>query len=281
MSKVKPIISCSRHTDVPAFYMEKLNKMFRVQRKTVLHNGRVISLAPEDVGAIVFWSKDYGPFLEHYKKNEEFWKQYEIFFQFTIISDIGDAIERGLRTSLNERLEQLQNLCTIFGNERVMVRFDPIVTYLNEEGKQCNNLTHFLTIAEKCAECGIERITTKFCIAYGKAVRRFANNNFKLLSFSKKQKMKIVKQLSEICDSLDITLHTCASPDLEDISEIISQVPCIDGKKINKIIAPKLVTTRHGPTRAGCLCTSSYDIGSYDDVCRHNCMYCYANKNLT
>lgn len=35
---------------------------------------------------------------------------------------------------------------------------------------------------------------------------------------------------------------------------------------------------RKSPTRAGCWCYDSIDIGMYD-TCLHECVYCYANKN--
>lgn len=63
------IISASRRTDIPAFYMPWF--MNRLREGYVAYpnpfSGQIhtISVAPEDVHSIVFWSKNYAPFLPH------------------------------------------------------------------------------------------------------------------------------------------------------------------------------------------------------------------------
>ncbi len=64
----KIVLSASRRTDIPAFYMdwfmERIDAgFFRVQNP---FNGqvRIIPSQPEDVHTIVFWSKDFGRFLK-------------------------------------------------------------------------------------------------------------------------------------------------------------------------------------------------------------------------
>ena len=63
------IISASRRTDIPAFYMPWF--MNRLQAGFVRYpnpfGGQVytVSLRPDDVHSIVFWSKNCGPLLSH------------------------------------------------------------------------------------------------------------------------------------------------------------------------------------------------------------------------
>ena len=61
------IISASRRTDIPAFYTDWLLNRLAEGFCDVLHPYTKmmfrVSLKPEDVGAIVFWSKNYGPLL--------------------------------------------------------------------------------------------------------------------------------------------------------------------------------------------------------------------------
>jgi len=55
------IISCSRRTDIPAFYGE-----WFVQVRNPVNAGQVrrISLLPADVDCIVFWTKNPAPLLD-------------------------------------------------------------------------------------------------------------------------------------------------------------------------------------------------------------------------
>ena len=62
------VISASRRTDIPAFYLDWF--MAQVDRGyfEVInpHNRKVttVTAAPESVHTIVFWSKNFGPFLK-------------------------------------------------------------------------------------------------------------------------------------------------------------------------------------------------------------------------
>ncbi|MFH0996550.1 MAG: DUF1848 family protein [Pseudomonadota bacterium] len=78
------IISASRRTDIPAFYMEWFMKqmdsgVFEIQNP---YNGRVscISATPDKVYAIVFWSKDFGPFIRGNYGEQLIQKGYPLFF---------------------------------------------------------------------------------------------------------------------------------------------------------------------------------------------------------
>jgi len=55
---------------------------------------------------------------------------------------------------------------------------------------------------------------------------------------------------------------------------------CIDPEILSAIGAPFPTDLRPAPTRPGCGCFKSFDIGAYD-TCLHSCLYCYANSNPT
>jgi hypothetical protein len=83
------VISVSRRTDIPAFYTDWfVNRLkagtVHVQQPYTNKLIRV-SLAPEDVSAIVFWSKDYAPLLHKLEAIEKITKN--LFFHFTITAN--------------------------------------------------------------------------------------------------------------------------------------------------------------------------------------------------
>ncbi len=64
------IISASRRTDIPAFYAEWFVRRLRagfvlVPNPFNIHHVQRVSLLPEDVDAIVFWTKNPAPLLPH------------------------------------------------------------------------------------------------------------------------------------------------------------------------------------------------------------------------
>ncbi|MEJ2636797.1 MAG: DUF1848 family protein [Calditrichia bacterium] len=82
---MKAVISASRRTDIPAFYlkwfMEQIGRGYidipnPFNRKQVKRTG----LTPREVAWIVFWSRNYSVFL----KNQDFFDYYRLIFHFTI-----------------------------------------------------------------------------------------------------------------------------------------------------------------------------------------------------
>lgn len=63
------IISASRRTDIPAFYgewfMRRIREGWAVSFNPFSRRPFRVSLLHSDVAAIVFWSKNFGPFLPH------------------------------------------------------------------------------------------------------------------------------------------------------------------------------------------------------------------------
>ncbi|MBC8233491.1 DUF1848 family protein, partial [bacterium] len=80
------IVSVSRRTDIPAFYSKWFMNRLRIRHLTVFHpytrKEIAVSLAPEDVAAFVFWSKNYAPLLPHF--DELIRRSYHFYCHFTI-----------------------------------------------------------------------------------------------------------------------------------------------------------------------------------------------------
>src|SRR5437762_2843379 len=84
------IISASRRTDIPAFYAEWLMHRVREGYCTVpnpFNRQQVsrISLVPEDVDAIVFWTRHPRPLMSYLDELDLL--GYRYYFQFTILGN--------------------------------------------------------------------------------------------------------------------------------------------------------------------------------------------------
>ena len=81
------IISASRRTDIPAFYSKWfINRIkagcCQVPNPLNYHQLSYVSLRPEDVDAIIFWSKNPTPMLGHLNELDKMGFRY--YFQFTL-----------------------------------------------------------------------------------------------------------------------------------------------------------------------------------------------------
>ena len=79
------IISASRRTDIPSFYSEwMLNRLKEeyvlVRNPMNIHQVSKIDLSPSVVDALVFWTKNPTPMLQHLDEL----KDYIYYFQFTL-----------------------------------------------------------------------------------------------------------------------------------------------------------------------------------------------------
>ncbi len=205
------VISASRRTDIPAFYMkwfmEQIEKGFFETINPYNRAKRVIDASCDNIHTIVFWSKNFRPFLESGSGEKLRKMGYNLFFNFTVNSR-SKLLEPNI-PPLKERLAQLEELCSRFKPEAVNWRFDPICFYncheadmdcapapqrikdFNEHKKSIsdsvkselffikkndekieNNLTDFKFIAEKAKECGISRCVTSFNDDYAKIRKR-------------------------------------------------------------------------------------------------------------
>ena len=124
---MKKIISASRRTDIPAFYsdwfVDKLKNGFVCVRQPYNNKITKVSLKPEDIHSIVFWSKNYNPFLSKLELVEKTTKS--LFFHFTV-TGLPHYIEPFI-PDWKEALKDMSYLSQRYGSCQVVWRFDPIV----------------------------------------------------------------------------------------------------------------------------------------------------------
>jgi hypothetical protein len=283
------VISASRRTDIPAFYMpwfmDCIHKgLFKVINP---YNRRIvyISATPDKVHTIVFWSKNFGPFLSR-KDGEALTRQgYRLFFNFTINSP--HPILEPMMPPIEERLKQLTLLAKMFGPNRIQWRFDPICFFKNSFGDEKNNLDRFETIARHAAKAGIRICITSFVDLYRKVGRRFKNNtDLELIDPPMTTKVETITTLSNQLSSMGIALQLCCEKEVLDAmptNGIASASACIPNDRLMALHGPGVSLARdYGQrTKAGCQCRVSKDIGSYSlHPCSHNCLFCYANPAM-
>lgn len=84
--------------------------------------------------------------------------------------------------------------------------------------------------------------------------------------------------LAEIAEKNGMELYACSQPNISDDIKI-KVAHCVDSELIKRISNINLTgKINMKPSREGCGCYESYDIGYYDS-CPHGCVYCYANRD--
>jgi hypothetical protein len=278
------ILSVSRRTDIPAFYMpwfmEQVNRGDIEVVNPFNRQVRQVRVSPQRIHTLVFWSKNFGPFLTGGFGERLQAMGYHLFFNFTVNSQ-KPILEPGVPT-LDQRLDQLRQLCMRFGSAAVQWRFDPICHFTTRADRVENNCGDFETIAAVAGECGIGTCITSFMDHYRKIVRRSA----KALTFmepSAVEKAAILLNMQTILAPLGIELTLCcerAALDALPFGAAIRPGACISGERIMALYGGKVSLRQDTGQRkaAGCRCTVSVDVGSYNlHPCHHNCLYCYAN----
>ena len=242
---------------------------------------KVIPLSPQPIHSIVFWSKNFGPFIAggYGERLQE--AGFHLFFNFTVNSE-SHRLEPHV-PPLADRLDQLERLCTTYGAEAVTWRFDPICFYETASGRR-NNLGDFECIASGTADCGVRRCITSFRDDYQKIRKRTATlPDFRFIDPPLEEKARILAWLAAYLDNIGISLYTCCEKAVLDTLPPDSGVhaaACIDNRVLARLYGDDVSLKRDSGQRVkkGCGCRVSVDIGDYKQhPCYHNCLFCYAN----
>jgi hypothetical protein len=284
----KTVISASRRTDIPAFYMDWFMRQIKNGTFAVVnpYNRRVskVPASPANVHTIVFWSKNFGPFLDGSYGERLLEMGYHLYFSFTINSET--RILEPHVPILKERLDQLTALCSRFNPQWIDWRFDPICFYRTENETIRNNIHDFSHIADIAASVGIERCIASFMDDYKKIQRRVRSlSGFSFIDPPLKEKTEILLSMSEELKELNIQLTLCCEKKLLEAQPAgggVQQSSCIPNHRLKALFGGNISLERDKGQRihSGCGCRVSVDIGSYHlHPCRHNCLFCYANPS--
>lgn len=272
------IISASRRTDIPAFHAEWFMKRIRagfalVRNPFDARQLRRVSLAVEDVDAIVFWTRNAEKLIPHLPELDA--RGYRYYFHYTItgyprsLEKSAPTLERALATfaELGERL----------GPERVLWRYDPILV---------SNLVGVAEHRERFAAiaAALRGRTSRVTISFAELYRKTATNlgrveglDYTDLSREPERARELVSELARIAADCGMELRTCATA--ADLTAAgASPGKCIDDERLRALFGIDYPPARDKGQRPACRCVRSIDIGQYD-TCLHGCVYCYATGN--
>ena len=270
------IISASRRTDIPAFYSEWF--MQRIQQQYCLcinpynrHQVTRVSLRPEDVDSLVFWTKNAEPLLPRLQELDA--QGYRYYFQYTL-NGYGAPFEPKL-PELERCIETFLLLSARIGPDRVIWRYDPVI--LSSQTDISYHQQRFGYILERL-QAATRRIVISIVDDYRKA-----SLNFKRLQaqgvtvqtdYSAEQVASLCTFMSEQAGRINIPVFSCAETlDLTPFG--IFPGKCIDGELIDRLFGVQVKAGKDRSQRRECGCLQSKDIGFYDS-CLHGCAYCYA-----
>ena len=275
------IISASRRTDIPAFYSEWfMNRIaegwFECVNPFNPSQVRIVSLLPQDVDVIVFWSKNPEPLLQHLDELDA--RGYRYYFQYTL-NDYPGFLEPGI-PCLNNRLDTFLRLASRLGSKRVVWRYDPIIAGNITPVEY--HLERFAHISDKLSGY-CERVVISFVDFYAKLSKRLGilekSNGFSAYDITLpeyREKLAILLSgISSRAAANSMGVYSCS--ELLELSEWgVEHGRCIDSAMINDIFHMDLSMNKDRNQRKGCLCAASVDMGTYN-TCGHACSYCYAN----
>lgn len=264
------IISASRRTDIPAFYSKWFFNRIKEQYLLVPnpYNPKMISkisLKPDVVDCIVFWTKNPVPILDKL----DMLRDYHYYFQFTL-NPYGRDIENNL-PSVKERIGIFKRLSDKIGKEKVIWRYDPILT--NKKYDVAFHREAFAEIAE-----GLKDHTEKCMMGFIDHYRHIKSTVVRLdinpLETDEIEEMAV--SFKSTIDKYPIELDTCTiKVDLTHIG--IPGGLCVDKKLIERITGYNISAKKDKNQRDICNCIESIDIGTYES-CLNGCVYCYAIK---
>jgi DNA repair photolyase len=263
------IISCSRRTDIPAFYSDWFfNRLCEghvlVRNPMNPKQVKQVSLAPPDIDCIVFWTKDPAPMLNRL----HLLKDYSYYFQFTLTPYDKD-IEPNLPPK-TEIIDTFIRLSDKIGKKRIVWRYDPIL--LSESISIDYHMDHFNDLARR-----LSGHTEKCIISFIDIYRHLQSRmpDFAVRPPDESEMCALAKIIGEIAVSSKMKLETCAEKiDLADLG--IGHGRCIDDRLIAELTGLNRNITKDKYQRELCGCVTSVDIGEYN-TCGYRCCYCYAN----
>ena len=282
------ILSASRATDLPAFYMDWFFE--RWKKGYVLWNSPYNSTFTQKVWfdkvqAVVFWTKDPWALYQHIPKLNQC--PFLYYVQITL-----NDYERELEPcvpALHKRIIGFQKLSQKLGAHRVIWRYDPLLL------SDTISLLTLCSRVERLAD-SLSTYTEKLIISFIQ-IEKYRGVQALLASslhkgvreFTTDEKYQFILFLKEIEKKYQIKTHICCEEKEPFVYSYVNPGNCID-----RVLLLRLLTERNEEKnefrtflhhakkdpgqRKKCSCIHAKDIGQYSS-CLHFCKYCYANAS--
>ncbi|MER3484933.1 MAG: hypothetical protein C4345_02085, partial [Chloroflexota bacterium] len=273
--KVPRVISASKRTDIPAFHLpwlvERVKAGWVSVRNPFFYRASDperyairVSLRPEDVAGIVWWSKNYGAYLRprFYRCFEPYERQH---FQFTINprSARSTWLEPDV-PDLDEALRQVRELAQRRGPSAISWRYDPLVFWNDGVSDHSTwDPEFFSRMCDELWAIGVTVCITSIVDPYKKFLLRLGRlyPHISLREPSQNELDTIVGEMLEIGRQHGIAVQACSEPLLERYSGL-RPAQCINGALFGATTAAS--TDQRMKGRETCGCTRHTDIGDYE-----------------
>lgn len=271
------IISASRKTDLPTFYGEWFRNRLRAGYCRIVNAYNraqhvTVSLRPGDVDGFVFWTKNIGPFLAALADVADLHIPFVV--QYTI-NPYPREIEASV-VATSRTVVHCRRLAEQYGPRVVVWRYDPIL--LSDRTPAEWHLQRFEQLAKQLAGT-TDEVVTKYVVPYRKTKRNLdhaaAAEGFQWCDPPTSEKLRLLQQMAACAAAQGMTLKLCCQPEL--LAAGVTPSACVDAVRLAEAGGGSFAV-RTKPSRAGCHCSASVDIGEYD-TCPHGCVYCYAVQN--
>lgn len=281
------IVSASRRTDIPQFFgdwFEARRKAGFCEARTVYGVPYRVSLRPEDVAGWLFWSKNTAPFERTLASLIE--EGAAVAIQFTI-NGYGSPLEPNVPGPEVSVPAFRRASAMLPSPSAIQWRYDPVV--VTGRFDAARHRAGFREIASRLE--GATRVCNVSIVEpYDRVVRRMGEDvayrapepgrhagvgrRHPGLRRAGEAEVALVAELSSIAREHGIELRGCC-----DASTGLPPSACCSAEPFEAYgIAGRLAGTPKAPTRAGCRCLRSVDIGM-DDTCPGGCAYCYATSS--
>jgi len=272
------IISASRRTDIPAFYAPWLIERLAARRVRVVNpfnprQARDVSLAPEDVDAIVFWTRDPAALADRAPDIERLGHRRTV----ALVTITG--YERDLEPDTPPAAAAIRGFRRLAGEwggpDRLAWRYDPIVI-----GARLAPDDHRRLFARLAAELegATRRVVVSFLDVYRKTQRRLGRIE-RAIDFDfdpvGATARALLADLAAMAAARGMSLATCAEP-LVDPPARVALGRCVDPLWLSALFPDRVFPRRKDPgQRPHCRCAPAVDVGA-PDTCGFGCVYCYA-----
>lgn len=286
------LISASRRTDIPHYYAG----WFRARRlagfadyRTVYGGGPNgyfrVSLKPEELLGYLFWTRFAGPFHGELKALRK--EKVPYAFQYTI-TGCGREMEPGSPSREAAIKDLLGVAAALPGPEAIQWRYDPILisdrTYGHDWHRK--NFRYIasrlagrtrvvnVSVTEPCRKA-LAKVPEGHNIAWRKSPKSLKAG----LRAAGETELELLRDLENIAGEYGISLRTCCNSEYGDVFPASQCCGAELFAPYGPAIQGRAAALKPAPSREGCRCLKSVDIGMAD-TCPCGCFYCYATGSL-